>query len=93
VGKNANGEESITYDEKRRRERAGLPEMRFHDLRDPLIVRGGVDERTVADILGHADLTEVCALLAGHEGKGRQRDRFLRPLMRVSKLRLAPRTT
>jgi integrase len=42
----------------RHRERAGLPEMRFHDLRDTagtLMIRGGVDVRTVADILGHAD--------------------------------------
>ena len=32
--------------------------MRFHDLRDTaatLMIRGGVDVRTVADILGHAD--------------------------------------
>lgn len=96
MGKNANGEESITCDEKRHRERAGLPEMRFHGLRDtagPLMIRGGVDARTMADILGHANLTEVCARLARHEEKGRQRDRFLRPLMRVFKLKLAPRTT
>jgi integrase len=42
----------------RHRERAGLPQMRFHDLRDTaatLMIRGGVDVRTVADILGHAD--------------------------------------
>ncbi len=42
----------------RHRERAGLPRMRFHDLRDTagtLMIRGGVDVRTVADILGHAD--------------------------------------
>jgi integrase len=32
--------------------------MRFHDLRDTaatLMIRAGVDIRTVADILGHAD--------------------------------------
>jgi hypothetical protein len=34
VGKNANDEESITCDEKRHRERAGLPEVRFDGLRD-----------------------------------------------------------
>ncbi len=42
----------------RHRERAGLPPMRFHDLRDTagtLMIRAGVDVRTVADILGHAD--------------------------------------
>jgi len=42
----------------RHRERAGLPTMRFHDLRDTaatLMIRAGVDVRTVADILGHAD--------------------------------------
>jgi len=42
----------------RHRERAGLPQMRFHDLRDTagtLMIRAGVDVRTVADILGHAD--------------------------------------
>jgi integrase len=42
----------------RHRERAGLPAMRFHDLRDTaatLMIRAGVDVRTVADILGHAD--------------------------------------
>ena len=42
----------------RHRDRAGLPEMRFHDLRDTagtLMIRAGVDIRTVADILGHAD--------------------------------------
>jgi integrase len=42
----------------RHRERASLPRMRFHDLRDTagtLMIRGGVDVRTVADILGHAD--------------------------------------
>jgi integrase len=42
----------------RHRERAGLPRMRFHDLRDTagtLMIRAGVDVRTVADILGHAD--------------------------------------
>ena len=38
-------------------ERAGLPRRRFHDLRDTaatLMIRSGVDVRTVADILGHA---------------------------------------
>jgi integrase len=38
--------------------RAGLPRIRFHDLRDTagtLMIRAGVDIRTVADILGHAD--------------------------------------
>ncbi len=33
--------------------------MRFHGLRDTavtLMIRSGVDVRTVADILGHADL-------------------------------------
>jgi integrase len=42
----------------RHRQKAGLPEMRFHDLRDTagtLMIRAGVDVRTVADILGHAD--------------------------------------
>jgi integrase len=42
----------------RYRQRAGLPEMRFHDLRDTAgtpMIRVGVDVRTVADILGHAD--------------------------------------
>ena len=42
----------------RHREKAGLPPMRFHDLRDTaatLMIRAGVDVRTVADILGHAD--------------------------------------
>jgi integrase len=42
----------------RHREKAGLPEIRFHDLRDTaatLMIRAGVDVRTVADILGHAD--------------------------------------
>jgi integrase len=42
----------------RHRKNAGLPEMRFHDLRDTaatLMIRAGVDVRTVADILGHAD--------------------------------------
>ena len=42
----------------RHRERAGLPAMRFHDLRDTagtLMIRAGVDIWTVADILGHAD--------------------------------------
>ena len=42
----------------RHRENLGLPPMRFHDLRDTagtLMIRGGVDVRTVADILGHAD--------------------------------------
>lgn len=42
----------------RYRQRAGLPEMRFHDLRDTagtLMIRVGVNVRTVADILGHAD--------------------------------------
>src|SRR5919107_376637 len=41
----------------RHRERAGLPRMCFHDLRDTagtLMIRGGVDVRTVAGILGHA---------------------------------------
>jgi integrase len=40
------------------REEAGLPKIRFHDLRDTaatLMIRGGVDIRTVADILGCAD--------------------------------------
>ena len=42
----------------RHRDRAGLPPMRFHDLRDTagtLMIRASVDVRTVADILGHAD--------------------------------------
>jgi integrase len=42
VGKNANGEGSITYDKRRKRWRACL-------------IRGGVDVRTVADILGNVD--------------------------------------
>lgn len=50
---------AILYENfQRHRERAGLPEMRFHDLRDTaatLMIRAGVDVRTVADILGHAD--------------------------------------
>ncbi len=36
----------------------GMGSVRFHDLRDTagtLMIRGGVDVRTVADILGHAD--------------------------------------
>jgi integrase len=42
----------------RHREKVGLPKMRFHGLRDTaatLMIRSGVDVRTVADILGHAD--------------------------------------
>ena len=42
----------------RHREKASLPRMRFHDLRDTagtLMIRAGVDIRTVADILDHAD--------------------------------------
>jgi integrase len=57
VGKNANGEGSITND-KRHRERAGLPRMRFHHIRDTaatLMIRAGVDIRTAADILCHAE--------------------------------------
>jgi integrase len=37
---------------------SGAPQMRFYDLRDTaatLMIRSGVDVRTVADILGHAD--------------------------------------
>jgi integrase len=50
--------ESIAASLMRHRERAGLPRMRFNDLRDTaatLMIRGGVDVWTVADILGHAD--------------------------------------
>ena len=42
----------------RHRQRARLPELRFQDLRDTAgtpMIRAGVDVRTVADILGHAD--------------------------------------
>jgi integrase len=44
VGKNANGEGSTTYDKRRKRWRARL-------------IRGGVDVRTLADILGNVDPT------------------------------------
>jgi integrase len=49
---------SVYENFQRHREQAALPEMRFHDLRDTaatLMVRHGIDIRTVADILGHAD--------------------------------------
>jgi integrase len=42
----------------RHRRKAGLPEMRFHDLRHTaitLMLKGGVDVRTVAEIAGHSD--------------------------------------
>ena len=42
----------------RHRQRARLPELRFQDLRDTAgtpMIRAGVDVRTVADILGHAE--------------------------------------